>query len=144
MYRPFSSSAPSFTTFADVESTIRGLTQDYNTAFNTGNYDQVGILFAADGILMPPNREAVRGPQAVERVLRQLGEMGFQDLRLETSRVEYSSDMAVETGRYTVAVRQENGTTVVDRGKFIHAWRRLGAWLLVADSWNSDLPPVRP
>jgi uncharacterized protein (TIGR02246 family) len=144
MYRSFGSSAPSSTTFLDVESTIRGLTQDYNTAFNTGNYDQVAILFASDGILMPPNREAAHGPQAVERVLRQLGELGFQDLRLETSRVDYSSDMAIETGRYTVAVRQENGTTIVDRGKFIHAWRRLGAWLLVADSWNSDLPPVRP
>ena len=144
MYRSFGSNAPSSTAFLDVESTIRGLTQDYNTAFNTGNYDQVAILFASDGILMPPNRESVHGPQAIERVLRQLGEMGFQDLRLETSRVNYSSDMAIEIGRYTVAVRQENGTTVIDRGKFIHAWRRLGAWLLVADSWNSDLPPVRP
>lgn len=144
MYRSFGSSAPSSTTFLDVESTIRGLTQDYNTAFNTANYDQVAILFASDGILMPPNREAVYGPQAVERVLRQLGEMGVQDLRLETSRVDYSSDVAIEIGRYTVAVRQDNGTTILDRGKFVHAWRRLGTWLLVADSWNSDLPPVRP
>jgi hypothetical protein len=54
--------------------------------------------------------------------------------------VDYSGDMAVETGRYTVVVRQENGTTVVDRGKFVHAWRRLGVWLMVADCWSSDLP----
>ena len=58
--------------------------------------------------------------------------------------MDYSSDMAIEIGRYTVAVRQENGTTVGERGKFVHAWRRLGAWLIVADCWNSNLPTSRP
>ena len=139
MYRPFGTSVPNSVPFVDVESTIRGLTQDYNTAFNTGNYDQVAVLFASDGILMPPNHEAAQGPKAIERVLRELGELGYQDLRLETVRVDHSSDMAIEIGRYTVAVRQANGTTVLDRGKFVHAWRRLGAWLMTADSWSSDL-----
>jgi uncharacterized protein (TIGR02246 family) len=144
MYRPFSNSVSSPSPFLDVESTIRGFTQDYNTAFNTGNYDQVAILFASDGTLMPPHRDAAQGPKAIERVLREFGESGCQDLRLETVRVDYSSDMAIEIGRYTLAVRQENGTMVADRGKFVHAWRRLGAWLMVADAWNSDLPASRP
>jgi hypothetical protein len=50
--------------------------------------------------------------------------------------------MAIEIGRYTIAIRRQNGTTVADRGKFIHAWRRLGAWLLLADSWSSNLPAL--
>ena len=49
-------------------------------------------------------------------MLRKLGEAGYQNLRLETIRVEESGDMAVEIGRYTVAVQQANGTTVADRG----------------------------
>jgi uncharacterized protein (TIGR02246 family) len=126
--------------FLDVESTIRGLTQDYGTAFNTGNYDQVAALFAGDGSFMPSSREAVQGPKAIERVLREYGDLGYQDLRLETARVDHSGDMAIEIGRYTVAVRQENGTTVADRGKFVHAWRRLGAWRMIADCWSSNLP----
>jgi uncharacterized protein (TIGR02246 family) len=138
MYR--SSSVSNASRFLDVESTIRGLTQDYSTAFNTGNYDQASILFAADGSFMPSNREAVQGPPAIERVLRELGDLGYQDLRLETTRVDYSDDMAIEIGRYTVAVRQENGTTVADRGKFVHAWHRLGAWHMIADCWSSNLP----
>ena len=143
MYRPFGTSVPNSVPFVDVESTIRGLTQDYNTAFNTGNYDQVAVLFASDGMLMPPHREAAQGPKAIERVLREFGESGYQDLRLETVRVDYSSDMAIEIGRYTLAARQDNGTMVADRGKFVHAWRRLGAWLMMADCWNSDLPAGR-
>ncbi|MBZ5598429.1 MAG: SgcJ/EcaC family oxidoreductase [Acidobacteriia bacterium] len=142
MYRPFSSGAHSQSLFIDVESTIRGLTQDYSTAFNTGNYEQVAELFTSDGLFMPPHREAAQGPKAIEQVLRDHGEKGYQDLRLETTRVDNTGDMAIEIGRYTVAVRQGNGTTLADRGKFIHAWRRLGVWMMVAACWNSDLPPA--
>jgi uncharacterized protein (TIGR02246 family) len=139
-YRPNSSSVSSSSPFADAETTIRGLSQDFCTAFNTGNYDQAASLFTPDGIFMAPNVDAVQGPKAVERLLRQFGESGCEDLRLETSRVEYSGDLALEIGRYTMAVHLPNGTTFADRGKFLHAWRRLGVWLMVANSWNSNLP----
>lgn len=142
MYRPFGSSAPS-NPVPDVESTLRGLTQDYCTAFNTGNYDQVSTLFASDGRYMPPNREPVQGPRAIEWLLRQYGERGYHDLRLETIRVDYAADIAVELGRYTVAISQPDGTTIADRGKFVHAWRRLGAWLMTADCWSSNLPGMK-
>jgi len=139
MYRPLVGSVSNSGPFLDVESTIRGLTQDYCTAFNTGNYDQVAALFAADGMFMPPNHDAAQGPKPIERVLRHYADMGYQDLRMETTRVDYSGDMAIEIGRYTVAIKLENGNTVIERGKFVHGWRRLGAWLLRADSWNSNL-----
>jgi uncharacterized protein (TIGR02246 family) len=126
-----------------VESTIRGFTQDYSTAFNTGNYDQVAALFTADGIFMPPHHEAAQGPRAIERVLSEYGDAGYQDLRFETVRVDHSGDMAVETGRYSVVIQQGNGTVIADRGKFMHGWRRLGAWLIIADSWSSNLPVIR-
>jgi uncharacterized protein (TIGR02246 family) len=140
MYRPYCNSVPNSSPLLDVESTIRGLTQDYCTAFNTGNFDQLAALFAADGLYMPPHRESVQGPKAIEWLLLQYSEQGYQDLRLETVRVDFASDIAVEVGRYTVAIHHLDGTTSADRGKFVHAWRRLGAWLLVADSWSSNLP----
>jgi uncharacterized protein (TIGR02246 family) len=143
MYQTSSSSVPSVNSWLDVQSAIRGLTQDFATAFNTGNYDQAAALFTSDGFLMPPHREAVQGQKPIELMLRQLGETGYQNLRLETVRVEVSGDMAVEIGRYTAAVQQANGTTVVERGKFVQTWRRLGIWRMAANCWNSDLPAVR-
>ena len=122
----------------DVESTIRGLTQDFCTAFNTGNYDQVAALFASDGVLMLSHRESSQGPKAIERMLRQYGDSGYQNLRFETTRVDYSGDMAIEMGRYTVSVDREIGPG--DSGTFLRAWRRLGAWRIVGDSWNSSVP----
>jgi uncharacterized protein (TIGR02246 family) len=144
MYRPISSgSAPSVNSWLDVQSAIRGLTQDFATAFNTGNYDQAAALFTSDGLLMPPHREAVQGQKPIESMLRILGEAGYQNVRLETIRVEESGDMAVEIGRYTAAVQQANGTTVVERGKFVQTWRRLGIWRMAANCWNSDLPAAK-
>lgn len=144
MYRPYGNSVPDSSPLLDVETTIRGLTQDYCTAFNTGNYDQVAALFASDGLYMAPHREPMQGPKAIEWLLLQLGERGYQDLRLETARVDHAGDLVVEIGRYTVGIHQPDGTTIADRGKFVHAWRRLGAWLMVADSWSSNLPGGNP
>jgi uncharacterized protein (TIGR02246 family) len=140
MYRPYSSSLADSRPFMDVESQIRGLSQDFVTSFNTANFDQVGALFANDGVFMAPHHEPAYGQKSIERLMREFSEAGYQDLRVETMRVEYSGDMAMETGRYSVAIRQPDGTTVADRGKYLKVWRRLGAWLIVADCWSSNLP----
>jgi len=107
--------------------------------FNTGNYDQVGGLFASDAVFMAPHHEASVGPKAIERTLREFGETGYQDLRIETTRVDYSGDMAMEVGRYSVVIVSENGGSCTDRGKYLKVWRRLGAWRIVADCWSSNL-----
>jgi uncharacterized protein (TIGR02246 family) len=143
MYRPYSSSLVESRPFLDVQSLIRNLSQDFVTSFNTGNFDQVAALFAQDGAFMAPHQEPAYGPKAVERLLRQCGEAGYEDLRLETVRVEASGDLAMEIGRYTVAIRKPDGTVIPDRGKYVKAWRRLGVWLIVADCWSSNLPARR-
>ncbi len=139
MYRPPISSVAASKSLLDVESTIRGLTQDFCTAFNTGNYDQVARLYSADGVFMVSHREPFQGPKGIEQALREFGELGYQNLRFETTRVDYSIDMAIEMGRYNVSINLGD-TVLTDAGKFMRAWRRLGAWLIIGDSWNSSLP----
>ena len=142
MYRPYSSSLADSRPSLDVESLIRNLAQDFVTSFNTGNYDQVAALFAQDGVFLAPHHDPAYGPKVVERLLRQLGDAGYQDLRLETVRVETSGDLAMEIGRYTVAIRRPDGIIESDRGKYVKVWRRLGVWSIVADCWSSNLPTV--
>jgi ketosteroid isomerase-like protein len=142
MYRPYPSSTADARPLRDVESQIRGLAQDLATSFNTGNYDQAAALFAGDGVLMATSLEAAYGQKSVERLLRQLGETGYGDLRLETTRVEHSGDMAMELGRFTVTVRDGTGKLVPERGKYVRVWRRLGAWLIMADCWSGTSQAV--
>ena len=136
MYRPYPSPLGDPRPFRDVESQLRDLTQDFAMSFNTGNYDQAASLFANDGELMAPLYEGAHGPKAVERLLRQLGDAGYGDLRMETLRVEYSGDMAMEVGRFSLVVRNADGTMIPERGKYVKVWRRLGVWRLLADCWS--------
>jgi ketosteroid isomerase-like protein len=87
---------------------------------------------------MLSHRESSQGPKGIERVLRQYGDAGYQSLRFETTRVDYSGDMAIEMGRYTISFAVGN-RAVGDSGKFLRAWRRLGAWRIVGDSWSSSV-----
>ena len=125
-----------------VEATIRELVQDFCTAFNTGNYDQCARIFAPDGFLMPPSRDAVQGIKPIERTLQQLADLGYGDVRMETTRVDVSTEIAVEMGKYTASIRLENGATVVDRGKYLTSWHRLGAWRIMATCWSTNLPRI--
>jgi uncharacterized protein (TIGR02246 family) len=138
MYRPPLSSV---NPLLDADSSIRGLTQDLCTAFNTGNYDQAAALFASDGTLMLSHRESPQGAKGIERMLRHYGDLGYSNLRFETTSVDNSGDIAVEIGSYSVSFQAGN-TSGSDTGKFLRAWRRLGAWRIIADSWNNTSPAV--
>ena len=72
----------------------------------------------------------------IERLLREIGEAGYSDLRLETTRVDHSGDMAMELGRFSMVLRKADGTLLPEHGKYVKVWRRLGAWLIMADCWS--------
>lgn len=135
MYRPYSPLAGSGP-FRDVPSQLRDLTKDFITAFNTGNYDQAADFFAADGVLVVPRCEAAFGKKSVEKLLRHIGQQGYGDLRMETMRVDHSGDMAMQIGGFSLVIHKSDGTLSPERGTYVRVWRRLGAWLMVADCWT--------
>jgi ketosteroid isomerase-like protein len=136
MYQPYPSFGGDVRLPRDVESQIRETSQDFAMAFNTGNFDQAAALFAKDGLLIAPRHETAHGQKQVERLLRQLGDAGYGDLRLETTRIEHSGDMAMEVGRFSVSMRRQDGTTLPERGSYVKVWRRLGAWLIIGECWT--------
>lgn len=137
MYRQYTSPQADFHPFRDAESRLRDQTQDFATSFNTGNYDHAARLFANDGVLMAPQYEGAYGQKQVEHLLREMSDAGYSDLRMETLRVDHSGDMAMELGRFSLVMRHADGTLIPERGKYVRVWRRLGAWLLIADCWNT-------
>jgi len=136
MYQPYSSFEAGSASPRDVESHIRNISQDFAIAFNTGNFDQAAALFARDGVLIAPRHETAYGQRQVEVLLRQLGDAGYNNLRLETTRLEHSGDMAMEVGRFSMTVRQTDGTIIPERGGYVKVWRRFGAWLIIGDCWT--------
>jgi uncharacterized protein (TIGR02246 family) len=140
MWQNAGSGGPGSPPPADAESAVRELVQDFTTSFNTGNYDHCAAIFVPEGQLMISHRDAIQGQRAIERSLRELAESGYQDLRLETVRVDAAGDRGIEIGRYTVSVRLPNGKMVSDRGNYLASWRRLGAWRILANCFSSSVP----
>lgn len=142
MYQPYSSSGIGVRSPQDVESQIRNTSQDFAMAFNTGNFDQAAALFAKDGVLIAQRQQIASGQKQIERLLRLLGDSGYSNLRIETTRVDHSGDMAMEIGRFTVSVRRQDGTTLPEHGSYVKVWRRLGAWLIIGDCWTRTADAV--
>lgn len=136
MYQPYRSFQTDVRSLRDAESQIRNTSQDFAMAFNTGNFDHAAALFAKDGVLIAPRHETAFGQEQVERLLRQLSDAGYSDLRLQTTRVEHSTEMAMEIGRFTITVRRQDGTNGLECGGYVKVWRRLGAWLIIGDCWT--------
>jgi ketosteroid isomerase-like protein len=142
MYQPYSSFEEHARSPRDVQSQIRDNSQDFAMAFNTGNFDQAAALFAKEGVLIAPRHESAYGQKQVETLLRQLGDGGYSGLRLETTRVEHSGDMAMEVGRFTVTIRHQDGAAITERGNYVKVWRRFGAWLVIGDAWTRSADAV--
>lgn len=142
MHQPYSSLGTPARAPQDADSHIRNTSQDFAMAFNTGNFDQAAALFAKDGVLITPRHETAYGQKQIEVLLRQLGDAGYGNLRLETTRVDHSGDMAMEIGRFTVALPGQDGTTLSEHGSYVKVWRRLGAWLIIGDCWTRTTDAV--
>jgi uncharacterized protein (TIGR02246 family) len=98
--------------------------------------------FAADGAFMAPHAPAARGTQAIRRAWSQMFALPGLVVTFgpTTVTVAASDDLAYEDGIWATGFDTPEGRRD-DHGKYIVVWRkRDGAWRVMADIFNSDLP----
>jgi uncharacterized protein (TIGR02246 family) len=113
---------------------IERTTAELLAAFNSADVDRVISVWAADGVLMPPNHPAVHGRAALEEYFRRVFERSKLEFTFTTSEIFVDGNTAIQRISYTVK------GSVADRGKGVHVYRReaLDRWRLALDIWNSD------
>ena len=128
-----------------VETILRKLTALFVSAVNNKNLDAMVSFYAPDATVLPPNNLAAMGTRAIRDLFKSMIDAGLSDFTAQATRIEQSGDLAVEVGRYTVQAPQKEGGKREDRGKYVGTWRRQpsGEFRMVADIWNSDLPPAQ-
>jgi uncharacterized protein (TIGR02246 family) len=99
--------------------------------------------FTEDGLFMPPNHPAVRGRAALKAWADSLPPMpafSFSHIL-----VDGSGDIAVATTAYAVTFAPPGVPAMPDSGKQLAVFRRQrdGSWLVIAATFNSDLPLPR-
>ena len=130
------------TTADEVELHISKIGEQWARHWNAGDLDKLIQAFAPDAVYMPPHHAAVHGRDAIYEYLKGPMRHGVGDLTYEVTFIKHSGDLAYDVGRYTMKVPRQ-GAKRQDRGKYLTVWRRQGSgeWLIVADTWSSDLAP---
>jgi ketosteroid isomerase-like protein len=100
----------------------------------------VKAFYTRDAVLMPPNLAAAKGHAEIQKVFQGLIDSGFTGIKLETTTIESSGDLAYGRGRYELSMEPPGGAPVQDVGKYIVVYRRQanGSWRAIADIFNSD------
>ncbi|MBZ5629059.1 MAG: SgcJ/EcaC family oxidoreductase [Acidobacteriia bacterium] len=129
------------TTADEVELHISKIGEQWARHWNAGDLDKLIQAYAPDAVYMPPHHPAVHGRDAIYEYLKTPIKHGVGELTYEVTFIKHSADLAYDVGRYSMSVPRDGGLRQ-DRGKYLTVWRRQpnAEWLIVADTWSSDLP----
>ena len=140
-----SSPAPSDSRAAD-EPAIRQTDDASLKAIAAKQLDATVSFYDEGASLFAPNAPIATGREEIRQAWTQMFAAPGFALRPKTTKVEVarSGDLAYAQGTYEFTANDPKGAPVTDRGKFVVVWKKQtdGAWKVVADIWNSDLPPA--
>jgi ketosteroid isomerase-like protein len=124
---------------AQIQATIDQALEIANTTQDWAAYGDV--YYAPDIVFMPPNAEAVRGPDAVAAWTME-STPPLEELRYTLVEVEGAGDLAYVYGNYSMTVTSPEAGPIADHGKYLEIWRRQadGSWKMARGSFSSDLP----
>jgi uncharacterized protein (TIGR02246 family) len=134
-------------TRAADESAIRELDAQWSKTAGANDLEGTVSYYSDDATLLPPNAPVAIGKQAIRASWASLLGPGvsvsWQVTKIEIAR---SSDLAYLTGAYLLTMKDPQGKPITDRGKLVEVWKKQtdGKWKVVADIYNSDLPPSPP
>lgn len=118
---------------------IKRLRELWADAFNARDLETSLFFYADDAVVLPPNGIAVRGVEAIRDLLKSMFDAGHSEGKFEQSQIEYSGNMAVEVGAYTVQTHGDDGTRQ-DTGRYMATWRRQenGEFRITVNVWSTN------
>jgi uncharacterized protein (TIGR02246 family) len=108
--------------------------------------DRWASYFAEDVAVLVPNEAIMHGREAVKPMLKQMVAdpnfaISWQPTQAEASK---GGDFVYTVGTYSMTMSDpKDKKPVTDKGKYLTIFRKQadGSWKVVADMFNSDMPP---
>ena len=103
-------------------------------------------LYDPDATVMPPGMPPVRGRLEIQAFWQKMMLTAIRKVTLEPADLQMRSDIAYETGSYTLDLTLPDGSPATDAGKYIVLMKRQddGSWKMTRDMWSSNgTGPVR-
>src|ERR1700731_5469344 len=131
-------------TRAQDERAIREADAATLKAAQANDVDGAVANYADDASWLPPNSPLVHGKAAIKAGWAKLiSNPGFTiDWQINKLEVGRAGDLAYTIYTYQMALDGAKGKPITDQGKDVAVWKKQsdGAWKMVADTFNSDLP----
>ena len=121
----------------DIHSTIRAITDSFESTFSIGDVTKIAGYYTENGMLLPTGFDFVRGKQDIKEFWQSAIDMGIKYIKIDIIEVEHHDDTAIEMSSYTLSGSERQ---VIDAGKGIVIWKKTNnAWKMHRDIWNSSL-----
>ena len=131
---------------ADAEKAVRAVDAEWMKAGDAKDAERFASYYAEDAAAMFPNTPQLNGPAAIkEGIQGAFATPGFSLVATATKYVAAKSgDLVYTQGTYKTTGTDAKGKLMTDTGKYVVVFRKQadGAWKVVADIFNSDLPPA--
>lgn len=118
---------------------------EFARAFNAGDADALAAMYADDAVLLPPDKPAVSGHDAILAFAR----TDTADAKKSGLSLDIDAGMSGSSGNLgwhsgAFRLKSTDGSTA-STGKYVEVWeRRNGKWLMIRDAWNMDAPMAPP
>jgi len=106
-----------------------------SAAFARHDAPAAADVYSGDARLFPPGKDSIIGRKAIEEFWKGTFDGGYVALKLETTEVRSSGDLAFEVGKFTLTNKD---STLSQSGEYCVVWTRVNnKWKLHRDIWNT-------
>jgi len=127
-----------------TEQALRDLDAKWSAAAGAKDVDKTVSYYAESAVVMPPNASAATTRESIRSAWKEMLTAPGASISWKATKVEVakSEDLAYVSGTYQATMTDASGKPVNDHGKYVVIFKKQtdGAWKVVADIWNSDLP----
>jgi ketosteroid isomerase-like protein len=110
-------------------------------ALAAGDATAIAAVYTADARLLAPGSDLLEGAGAIADFWRAGIAAGIRCAELQTLSVDEHDGLAIEVGRYKLAIEPAGCDRVIDSGKYVVIHRQVdGGWQWDLDIFNSDRP----
>jgi len=123
----------------DARAAIEAANAKFSEAFARGDAKALSAMYTSDAIAFPPDREMIRGNEAIGEFWKATRDSGVQSVALTTVDVGRSGDLAYEVGTVSLAIQAGGKEPTTATAKYVVVWKLQvdGSWKLHRDIWNS-------
>jgi uncharacterized protein (TIGR02246 family) len=127
---------------ADIE-TIRNIVADCNAAVNTADIDMVMSHYADNAVVIPPNRPAEIGKEAIRSGIQELLDQFILQEEDVVENVKVIGDLAITHVTYSAIVTPKAGGEPIEpkvKGNWILVFKRQpdDAWKIIYSIWSNE------